>query len=129
MPRDEYHFQGGYVMPIHVIEGSLAESWEISADGLAYTFHVREGVHWHDKEPMNGREFTADDVVFNFHRMLGVGSGFTEPSPGIGELGKPQWESITAPDKYTVVFRLKQPYLRTVNVVSDWYSMVIYPPR
>ncbi len=128
-PRDEYHFQGGYVMPIHVIQGSLAESWEISTDGLAYTFHIRQGVRWHDKPPMNGREFTAADVEYNFHRMLGMGSGFTEPSPGIGELGSPQWESITATDKYTVVFRLKQPYLRTVNVVTDWYSMVIYPPE
>ena len=129
MNRDDYHFQGGYMMPIHVIEGSLAESWEISPDGLAYTFHIRPGVRWHDKPPMNGREFTAADVEYNFHRMLGMGSGFTEPSPGIGELGSPQWESITATDDHTVVFRLKQPYLRTVNVVTDWYSMVIYPPE
>ena len=94
-PRDEYHFQGGYMMPIHVIKGSLAESWEISTDGLAYTFHIRPGVRWHDKPPMNGRAFTAADVEYNFHRMLGMGSGFTEPSPGIGELGSPQWESTS----------------------------------
>jgi len=128
MNRDEYHFQGGYMMPIHVIAGSLAESWEM-ADPLTYVFHIRKGVHWHNKAPMNGREFIADDAVFNFHRMLGMGSGFTEPSTGIGELGKPQWESITATDKYTVVFKLKQPYLRAVNVITDWYSMVIYPPE
>ena len=85
MKRDEYHFLGGYMMPVHVIKGALAESWDISPDGLTYTFHIRKGVHWHNKAPMNRRELTADDVVFNFHRMLGMGSGFTEPSTGIGE--------------------------------------------
>src|SRR3546814_1969405 len=35
----------------------LAKSWEVSPDGLAYTFHLQEGVKWHD-----GKPFTADDV-------------------------------------------------------------------
>ena len=129
MKRDEYHFLSGYVMPIHVIKGALAESWDISPDGLTYTFNIRKGVRWHDKPPMNGRELTAEDVEYNFHRMLGIGSGFTEPSPAIGELGQPQWESITATDRYTVAFKLKQPYLRAVNVITDWYNMAINPPE
>ena len=129
MKRDEYHFLGGYVMPIHVIKGALAESWDISPDGLTYTFNIRKGVRWHDKPPMNGRELTAEDVEYNFHRMLGIGSGFTEPSTAIGELGQPQWESITATDRYTVAFKLKQPYLRAVNVITDWYNMAINPPE
>ncbi|HLR13920.1 MAG TPA: ABC transporter substrate-binding protein, partial [Burkholderiaceae bacterium] len=43
----------------------LAKSWEISDDGLTYTFHLNEGVKWHDGEP-----FTADDVVFSMNDML-----------------------------------------------------------
>jgi len=46
----------------------LAESWEVSDDGRTYTFHLREGVTWHD-----GEAFTAEDVVFSadvFHREL-----------------------------------------------------------
>lgn len=39
----------------------LAERWEISADGLIWTFHLRRGVKWHD-----GRDFTADDVKFTY---------------------------------------------------------------
>ena len=39
----------------------LAESWEVSEDGMEYVFHLREGVTWHDGEP-----FTADDVIFDF---------------------------------------------------------------
>ena len=42
----------------------LAESWQISDDGLTYTFNLRPGVTWHNLPPVNGRAFTADDVVF-----------------------------------------------------------------
>ena len=78
--RDEY----GHTSEITLatpLRGELAESWEIFPDGLTYTFHIRKGVRWHNKPPMNGRELTADDIVYNFHRQMGMGSGFTEPSP------------------------------------------------
>ena len=45
----------------------LAESWEL-ADANTLVFHVRKGVHWQDKPPLNGRELTADDVVFSLRR-------------------------------------------------------------
>ena len=44
---------------------SLAEKWEISPNGLVYTFHLRKGVKFH-----NGETFKADDVYFTFDRML-----------------------------------------------------------
>ncbi len=47
------------------IEPDLAESWEISENGLVYTFHLREGVTFH-----NGEAFTAEDVQFTFERIL-----------------------------------------------------------
>lgn len=43
------------------LEGDLAESWDISEDGLVITFHLRKGVKWHD-----GAEFTADDVMYTY---------------------------------------------------------------
>jgi len=43
----------------------LAKSWEIAPDGMGITFHLQEGVKWHD-----GRPFTADDVVFSLGEML-----------------------------------------------------------
>lgn len=43
------------------LEGDLAESWEVSKDGLVITFHIRKGVKWHD-----GAEFTADDVMYTY---------------------------------------------------------------
>jgi peptide/nickel transport system substrate-binding protein len=46
------------------IEPALAESWDISDDGLEYTFHLRQGVTWHDGQP-----FTADDVLFTYQAV------------------------------------------------------------
>ena len=43
------------------IVGDLAESWEVSPDGLIITFHLRKGVNWHDGHP-----FTAEDVLFTY---------------------------------------------------------------
>ena len=42
---------------------------------------MRDDVFWHDKPPVNGRKLTARDVEYTYHRILGNGSGFTEPSP------------------------------------------------
>src|ERR1700712_2946917 len=42
------------------ISGDLAETFEISPDGLAYTFHLRKGITWHDGAP-----FSSADVVFS----------------------------------------------------------------
>lgn len=53
------------------IEPALAESWEISDDGLTYTFHLRKGVKFHsNKNYKPTREFNADDVIFSFQRQL-----------------------------------------------------------
>jgi peptide/nickel transport system substrate-binding protein len=48
------------------ITGLLAESWNVSDDGLVYAFELRDGVEFH-----NGESFDADDVVFSFEHVLG----------------------------------------------------------
>jgi len=47
------------------IVGDLAETWEISPDGLTITFHLRKGVKWHD-----GKPFTANDVLFTYETII-----------------------------------------------------------
>ena len=89
--------------------GALAESWEMP-DATTFIFHLRQGVHWHDKAPMNGRELTADDIVFNWHRYLGLGD-FTEAGPSaLGYMTHNLEESsVTATDEWTVEFKLARP--------------------
>ena len=113
--------------PTWGLRGALAESWE-TPDDTTIVLNIRKGVHWHDKAPMNGREFTADDMVYNYHRLLGLGSGFTEPSPAIGDLGHVGIESITASDKWTVVFKLERPHFFALSQILDYHSLWMYPP-
>ena len=126
--RDEYPFVGGYQLPTYAMRGALAESWE-QPDDTTIIFHIRRGVHWHNKAPMNGRELTAKDVEYTFHRMLGLGSGFTEPSTAPGQLQTLPFESITATDKWTVVFKMKEPYLTAPIHIQDSNISFIYPPE
>jgi dipeptide transport system substrate-binding protein len=52
------------------VEPGLAESWEVSADGLEYTFKLRQGVKWQSNEKFTPtRDFNADDVIFSYDRQ------------------------------------------------------------
>ena len=76
--RDMFSFSSQY-QPLSLFRPHLAASWD-TPDPLTIVFNIRKGVKWQDKAPMNGRELTADDVVFNFQRMLGLGD-FAEAGP------------------------------------------------
>ena len=77
---------------------------------------------------MSGRELTAKDVEHSYHRHLGLGSGFTEPSAYAGLLGALPWESIEATDKWTVVMKLKEPTFAALGAILDGY-IAIQPPE
>ena len=124
---------GGGEIQVPYTIGRLADSWEISPDGLTYTFHIRKGVHWHDKPPMNGRELTAKDIEYNFHRMLGFGE-FTEAGACtfgqcVDLLLSIPWESVTATDDWTVVMKLKEPFLAALRYMLVDYFVYIMPPE
>ena len=116
-----------YDQPFSIMTGALAERW-LTPDPTTIIVHVRKGVNWHDKAPMNGRELTASDVEFNFHRLYGLGSGFTEVSPVTGSK-KEIIDSVTATDKWTVVFKLTRPDLFAGEKLLDAWESQIYPPE
>ena len=122
--------------PMSIMRGQLAERWLIP-DPTTLIVHIRKGVHWHDKAPMNGRELTASDVEFNYHRMLGLGSGFSEASAHAGQY--PKVASVTATGASTVVFKLAKPdplwqlkpvpaYGGLTGLLNMWIAF-IYPPE
>jgi peptide/nickel transport system substrate-binding protein len=96
-----------HIRPNQFVKGHLAESWEFTEPGT-YVVHLRKGIHWQDIPPVNGREFTADDVAFHYHRLFGLGSGL-EPSPYHAKVVTAYRSliSVTAIDRYTVVFKWK----------------------
>jgi len=74
----------------------LAESWDVSDDGLTYTFKLRQGVKFHD-----GSELLASDVAYSFNRLQEIGEGYAYLITGV--------ESVSAVDDYTVEFKLERP--------------------
>jgi len=74
----------------------VAESWDISSDGLTYTFKLRKDVKFHDGSPLK-----ASDVVFSYDRLKTIGEGYAY-------LVTADVESVSAPDDSTVVFKLGQ---------------------
>ena len=128
-PRDEFDFTTAYV-PMSYIKPHLAESWE-QPDPLTTIFHIRKGVTWQDKAPMNGRELTAYDVEFSFHRIMGLGSGYTEPSPFAAALGNLPVESVTATDKWTVVVKASRISLDILDsmLIIEEFGNFIQPPE
>lgn len=100
---------------------SLAESWDISDDGLEYTFHLRQGVKFH-----NGNDFTAEDVAYTFHRMLtvegGVNTEFIDQIKGADELlaGETDTlEGVEVVDDYTIKVTLKESFAGFLASISS----------
>jgi ABC-type transport system substrate-binding protein len=83
------------------VEGDLADSWDRHGDN-AYIFKLRRSVQWQNKEPVNGREFVAQDVKYTYERFMSLPGN---PNRALLDMV----EKIEAPDKYTVKFTLREP--------------------
>ena len=90
----------------------LAESWEVSADGTVWTFHLRENVRFHDGTPL-----TSADVKASLDHYRDPGDA---TPPGTSSI-RPFVDSIDAPDPYTVVVNLKAPTATILqNLANSW---------
>jgi peptide/nickel transport system substrate-binding protein len=96
----------------------LAERWTVSPDGRAYTFHLRKGVKFHNRPPVNGREVTSADVKWSLERFMDK-SGFKSRFEPV--------QSIDAVDKHTVRITLKEPYAPFLNHLANPAFTAIMP--
>jgi peptide/nickel transport system substrate-binding protein len=98
----------------------LAKSWEISADGFTYTFHLREGVKWQNKPPLNGRELVANDVKWSIQNIIDTpGSPRGQPLSAI--------DKMDTPDKYTLIIHLKEPRASLLHILANPYVEILAP--
>ncbi len=95
------------------ITGDLAESWDISADGLVITFHLRKGVTWTD-----GTEFSADDVMFGYRTII------DEKTPSAYKEDFLQVKKAEVLDKYTFRVSYDKPF---APALTSWGSLVVLP--
>jgi len=79
--------------------GGLADKWDVAKDNLTWTFHVRDGMTWSDRQPITSR-----DIAYTYNLML------TNPTAGTanGNFVK-NFDTVTAPDEHTVVIKTKRP--------------------
>ncbi len=94
------------------LEPGLAEKWDISPDGLTYTFHLR------DARFSDGSPITADDVVFSLERIHSDKKS-AYPAP-LGAL-----DTISAADARTVVVKLKSPFAPFLGNVEIWNMGIV----
>lgn len=90
----------------------LAKSWEFDETACTYTFHLEEGVVWHDGEP-----FTAEDVKFTIEAVMDPENA-SENAPNFEDV-----EEIRVTDEHTVSFRLSAPNVAFL----DYMTMAVLP--
>ena len=104
-----------------IVEPDLAERWEVP-DDTTYIFHLRQGVKWHNKPPVNGRELVAEDVKFSFDRFLTV-----EGNPERQLLDSV--DRVEVVDRYTVKFLLKEPFVWLLDILANAMCVWIVAPE
>jgi peptide/nickel transport system substrate-binding protein len=99
------------------IEGDLAESWT-QPNETTYVFKLRRGVRWQPKPPVNGRELTAEDVRYSVERFM------TVPGNTNAYMLK-LVDRVEAPDRSTVRFTLKEPYVWFLDMLANPMALAI----
>jgi peptide/nickel transport system substrate-binding protein len=94
----------------------LAESWETNEKGDVWTFHLRQGVTFHD-----GSAFTADDVVYTYKRLLDEATG----SPATSQLTALKADGIEAVDPATVRFTLPSPIVDLPSLIANRFTYIV----
>ena len=99
--------------------GKIAEDWDIGDDYIE--FYLRDGMKWHDKFPTNGREVTADDVVFSWERQITLDTAYFKQSyPYLASS-----LSISKVNENTVRFECPSEYLTELITLIEF--VYIYP--
>ena len=94
-----------------VLQPDLATSWTVSTDGLTYTFNLRQGVTFHNGDPMN-----STDVAFSMNRLITIGQGFSY-------LFAPYVGNTTTSGPYTVVFHMKKTFGPFISALVRLYVL------
>ncbi|WP_166355807.1 ABC transporter substrate-binding protein [Phytoactinopolyspora limicola] len=101
------------------ISPAVAESWEVSPDGLTYTFFLRDGVTFHDGSPL-----TAEAVKFSLERVAGVGQG---AATLIKDWLDPE-NDVEVVDDHTVRMQLRTPYAGFLQIMGYFSAGSIVNP-
>ena len=112
---------------LHIVP-SLAKSWEVSADRLVYTFHLRDDVFFHDDpafENGKGRKLNASDVVFSFSRL--IDKKLASPGAWIFNRKVDSLQPFIAVNDSIFQLKLLRPYNPVLGILSMQYCSIVAP--
>ena len=108
-------------------EGEHAESWELSPDKLTLTFKLRQGMPFDDRDPTNGRDADAEDVVWSWKKYIANNPGAKSLAYIPGENTAAAVESIEATDDSTIVFKMHHPDASLIPLFSAADKFYVFP--
>jgi len=109
-----------------ILQPNLAAKWE-TPDAITYTFHLRQGVKFANRPPVNGRELTSADIKWSYEYWSRTGQ-----FKGNGKLPPSQYAGyfegmtgIQTPDPYTVVVTFAQPFVPFINYAGSYFNPIV----
>ncbi len=98
----------------------LASSYQ-QPDATTIVFQLNPAATWHDREPLNGRPVTSDDVRFSIERQLSGDASFVRKARWLGI------DKVEAPDPRTVRITLKAPLVTSLHAFADVNAFIVAP--
>jgi peptide/nickel transport system substrate-binding protein len=111
------------------LEPGAFESWEYSADGTEITLKVRQGVKFHNKPPINGREMDANDLVYTMKSASGRQYPDQPPVRFPRAASYSTMKDVVALDNYTVKVTLDSPSVSFLHGLADYRATWVYPDQ
>jgi oligopeptide transport system substrate-binding protein len=116
-----------------------AEKWDISDDGLTYTFHLRDGLKWSDGSPLQAQAFvdavartllpeTASEKNYIFTSTISVTGAAAYTDPENKDARDPKTLGISAPDDKTVVIKLDKQAPYMLYLMNSFYMAPLHKP-
>jgi peptide/nickel transport system substrate-binding protein len=109
-----------------MLQANLATKWE-TPDAITYTFHLRQGVKFANRPPVNGRELTSADIKWSYEYWSRTGQ-----FKGNSKLPPSQYagyfegmSGIQTPDPYTVVVTFSQPFVPFINYAGSYFNPIV----
>ncbi len=108
------------------IQASIAKSWSISADEIAYTFNLRNDVYFHDNTCFpngKGRKVKASDFVYSFNRLMDA--KVSSATTLLTYVNNKSQKAFEAPNDSTFIIHLKKPFVPFIRILTMKYFSVL----
>ncbi|HXH20455.1 MAG TPA: ABC transporter substrate-binding protein [Dehalococcoidia bacterium] len=108
-------------------EGDLADSFEISGDKLQLTLKLKRDLKWDARAPTNGRLIDAEDVLFSWRKFTSRNAAAQDLAYDAEKSAGAPIESISSPDRNTIIFKLKQPDSSLLQLLTSAAHFFVMP--